>query len=121
MRGAVVACVVLASALAGCGGKSDEQQVRDTATEFVDAVHAGNGEKACSLLTEESKPVYTQLGDIPCSQGVLRAALPRGLKVVKVQLTGGRATIGFRGPEGELRSLVVKHVADGWRVDVSSG
>ena len=117
----IVACVVLAVALAGCGGKSDDQQVRDTAKEFVDAVHAGNGEKACSLLTEESKPVYSQLGDIPCSQGVLRAALPRGLRIYRVKLTGRRATVVLRGTQGELRTLVLKHVADGWRVDVSSG
>jgi hypothetical protein len=121
MRGALVAGVVIVVALAGCGGKSDEQQVRDTAKEFVDAVHSGNGKKACSLLTDASKPVYAQLGDIPCSQGVLRASLPRGLKVTRVRLTTGRATVGMRGPQGELRTLVLRHVADGWRVDVTTG
>jgi hypothetical protein len=120
MRRALVAGVALSAALAGCGG-SDEQQVRDTAKEFVAAIQAGDGEKACSLLTEESKPVYTQLGDIPCAQGILRASLPRDAKIYRVRRTGDRATVSLRSPNGNLRSIAMKRRSGGWRVDVTAG
>jgi hypothetical protein len=121
MRGALIAGVVLAVALAGCGGKSDEQEVRDTANGFVGAVHAGDGKKACSLLTEESKPIYSQLGDIPCEQGVIQAAIPAGVKIYRVRITGDRATVGLRNRGGELRQLTLKRRGGGWRVDVTAG
>jgi hypothetical protein len=119
MRGALVSGTVLVVALAGCGGGSDEQKVRDTANAFVKAVHGRDGEKACSLLTEESKPVYGQLGDIPCSTGVLQVALPRGVRIYRVRVTGSRASVGLRDPAGSLRQLILKKRGDNWRVDVT--
>ena len=118
MRGALVAGVVLGAVLAGCGGGGSERaDARKVAREFVDAVRAGDGAKACARLTANGKTIYGQLGDVPCEQGVTQAALPPAAKISAVKVSGDNATVSLTDPQGVVVQLVMKKQDGSWKVD----
>jgi hypothetical protein len=114
MRRALVAGVALTVVLSGCGGGSDEQQARDTAKGFVDALRSNDGAKACSYLTDDGRARFTQLGDTPCEQGILSVGSAAEGRVSGVRMSGDRATVTLTNPSGRLQ--LVKQ-GDHWSVD----
>lgn len=51
-RGKVLAVTAaVAASLGGCGGPTDEEQIRETVSELVAAYASKDGAKACSLMT----------------------------------------------------------------------
>ena len=119
MRALLVAGVVLAGIAAGCGGGSDASGAETTAKDFVGAIRARDGERACSLLTENGRSIYTQLGDIPCEQGVLHARFPPGAKVGKAQVKGSRAIVPLTSPGVPPVNVVLKSQDGEWKVDTA--
>jgi len=119
MRGGFVAGVVAIVTLAGCGGGSEDQKARDTASAFVKAVGAHDGAKACSLLTDQGQATYSQLGDVPCSTGVLALQIAGDSKIVDVRIRGDAAVVGLRGGTGRRFLVFLKRRGDSWKVDSS--
>jgi hypothetical protein len=117
MRGALLAGVVLAALLGGCG-KSDEAKVKDATNGFVDAIRKRDGERACSYLTTDARTVYGQLGDLPCSTGVLAVKVPSQGEVKTVRIRGKRATANLGGAATPSMNLVKQ--GDSWRIDGTS-
>ena len=119
MRGAFVAGVVAVVTLAGCGGKSGDQEARDTASAFAKAVAAHDGAKACSLLSDQGKATYSQLGDVPCPTGVLALQIAGAPKVQDVRVRGATATVGLREATGRRFLVFLRRRGGHWRVDSS--
>jgi hypothetical protein len=117
MRGALVAGFVLGAALGGCGGGSGEGDVKDAARSFLDAVRARDGKRACAALTANGQAIYTQLGDLPCEQGITQAALPPRAKIGAVAVKGDTATVSLTDPEGVVIHFVMKKQGGSWKVD----
>ena len=93
--------IALAAALVtGCGGAgSDEDQVRDVVTSFVEAGKDRDAEEACSLLASDQVKAVERLGGgADCEQvlgGILAKAQVSGtdLKIEDVRVEGDRATV----------------------------
>ena len=117
MRAAALAGIAIAGIAAGCGGASDEARARDTTKAFVTAIRARDGAKACSYLTPNGREIYTQLGDVPCEQGILAAPFARGAKVGKAQVKGGRATVALEMPGAPPVIVSLKKQGSTWKVD----
>ena len=62
--------LVTAALLAGCGGgESEEDRAEKTLQDYWWTIDAGNGEKACEMLSAEKRQAYE--GDqIPCNEFV---------------------------------------------------
>ncbi len=116
MRAAALAAVVVAAVAAGCGG-SEEAQVRDRAKAFVDAIRTRDGKRACSYLTDNGRSVYTQLGDVPCDQGILAAPFATRAKVGKAHVKGDAATVDLNVPGGPPVVVSLKKQGGSWKVD----
>ena len=105
---AIAATVVLA--LAGCGGGNDKPDdataARDAVTSFTKAFAAGDGEKACDLLTTPARDAFvrrakTATGATVCPEVMQRVAQLAGSSVTEplskatvgeVKVTGNTAT-----------------------------
>ena len=94
--------IALAAALAaGCGGGgvSDEDQVRDVVTSFVQAGKDRDAAEACSLLAADQLKVVEQLGGGAGCEQVLGGFLAKAnavgtdLKIEDVRVEGDRATV----------------------------
>jgi hypothetical protein len=119
MRAAVVATVVLAGIVAGCGGGSGAEGARDATTSFIDAIRARDGKRACSYLTENGRSIYSQLGDTPCEQGILAAQFPPGAKVGKATVKGDTARVPLLASGAPPVIVVLKKQDGSWRIDMS--
>jgi hypothetical protein len=131
-RAASAALIILALVTApGCGGdggdeRPDEEQVVAAATDYARAFGAGDGEKACSLLTPGArdafvKRVSTLVGTSDCAEAVqklqavagpnvtgpFRVARATGAKVdgdeatVEIRAGSGTAEVGLEERDGE--------------------
>jgi hypothetical protein len=110
---------VAALALAGCGGSSDQQQVR---TSFNKVVHelAARNPAACSLFTKRYALENTGLSNYQAALARCRShtaqhklSLPRGLRVVK----GNQATLKASAPgQGTGVFHFVKQSGQ-WKID----
>ena len=116
MRAAALAAVVLAGIAAGCGG-DEAAQVRDRTKAFVGAIRAHDGKRACSYLTDNGRDIYTQLGDVPCEQGVLATPLAPSAKVGRAQVKGDNATVELVVPGGPPVIVSLKKQRGSWKVD----
>ena len=107
---------------AGCGGsdeQSDEDAVREVALQYADALVAGDGETACSLLTAESVEAVEADGSRKCEQ-ISSEKLPVA-GVGAVSVSGETATAEFGvGPDPSTTTNTTIPLVreDGeWRVD----
>jgi hypothetical protein len=99
MRRAIPASAMAVLLLAaGCGGgddlSADEEAVRDTYLAYIDAVKAGDGEKACALRTPASQRKAgaaiavgprADLRDASCPEVIEQGSLPQ-LEQVEAEL-----------------------------------
>ena len=120
--------IALAAALVtGCGGAgSDEDQVRDVVTSFVEAGKNRDAEEACSLLASDQVKAVERLGGgADCEQvlgGFFANADAAGteVKIEDVRVEGDRATVdatvkaGSFGPKAE--SILVVREGGEWKL-----
>lgn len=131
-RSVLVTLALLAAvtALAACG-KSDSEAAGDVVVAYLDAFATGDGEKACDLLSEETRKVIVprvgrriRARDCPAAVAALRArlsltqadALERA-KVGRVRIRGDVADVRFRA--GALRGAAqLRKEGDDWRISL---
>jgi hypothetical protein len=103
---AAAGLIAVALLLAGCGGDSDEDQVRSTIETYVEAFVAGDGKRGCELMTEETRNEFvnkvaalTRTGDCARSLRVLRtlagdatAKALEGADIEDIEIDGQTAT-----------------------------
>ena len=120
-----LALVLLALALAGCGGKdkpSDAEQVRDTVVSFGRATAAHDYKQMCRLLAPVLIDKLRQVG-LACEQaleqGLGRVRSPK-LTVGKITVNGATATADVRSSaEGEAPSddtVELRRIKGQWRI-----
>jgi hypothetical protein len=118
-----VLLVVLAVALSGCGGPSDEQQVAGTVSAFGRATAAKDYRTLCDrILSPKLIQQVEQIG-LPCEQALQKALGgvqdPR-LTIGKVTVDGEQATAEIRtSASGQAPSrdvLRLQRVKGSWRV-----
>ena len=108
MRGfAILALAVLA---AGCGPESDRAQAKDTAGEFLAALQAGNGKKACESIGPAARRQLTA-GGRSCAEAVTKGLPPLGAVDV-VRMDGSKALVVTTGSD----QITLKRSSDGWNV-----
>jgi hypothetical protein len=115
--------VALALAAAGCGGPSDEQQVRDTVTAFGKATAAKDYDRLCGKILAPSLIADLKKIGLPCEialqQGLGEVKEPR-IIVGEVKVNGKTATAQVKtSAEGQPPSsdtIELQHTDDGWRI-----
>jgi hypothetical protein len=91
--------VALALALGGCGGplggKSEEDQARDTVNGLIEARNQGDFAKACSLISSVQLAKIKRAGT-SCEKRLAQVA-PNGttttIRIEQVRVSGDRATV----------------------------
>lgn len=131
---ALAACLALVPAAAACGGSSasDEEQIQDAVSGFYTAFAAGDGEKACSYMSENSKDALLKstkaLNVKSCEEGIKAAAgfLPTKLRdqIKKIEATdikidGDKATANAKPSVNNAKILFVKEDGD-WKLDTDT-
>jgi ketosteroid isomerase-like protein len=126
---AVAAILLLAAALGGCGGESDPDAARKAVSDFSKAFAAGDGDRACKLLTPDAQAEFvkrvkalTKASDCPAAlRRVSQAAGSqvtgafRTAKVSDVQVKGSSATAKLTA--GKATTTVGLAKSDGkWRL-----
>lgn len=125
--GSVALAAVLAAALiAGCGGSSNEDQVRDVVESFVQAGKDKDAAEACGLLSTEKVKVVEQLAAGAGCEQVLGGLFARAdatgtdVEIQDVRVEGSRATVDatVRAPGSAPKAesiLLVKEDGD-WKL-----
>src|SRR4051812_15512700 len=126
-KGAIVLCLV-AAMLGGCGGGgegSDEDQVREVVSAFVQAGKDRDAAEACSLLSADQVKSVEQLGGGSCTTilgGIFANAKDLGTEgdIQDVRVQGERATVDatVRAPGAKPKTetiLVVKEDGE-WKL-----
>lgn len=120
--------VVVAFAVVGCGGGSEEERaVKEAIADFSDAMKEKDTRAACALLTERARDQMAEIGKQLSSDScektfsLLIAYEPEyaesfdgGAK--NVQVTGLNATADI----GELTATMIKE-GGAWKIDVDAG
>lgn len=122
----VLAAGALALAPTGCGGSSDQTQVRGTLKAYFGAVVRGDGRGACARLSRSGRRdlLRSVAGAQTCEQAVAqyRAGLTpaqraqlRAVRVERVAVEGDRATAYVSGVAG-VRSGSLEREGGSWKV-----
>jgi hypothetical protein len=100
MRRPLLALVLAGAVLAGCGGPTDEQQVRQTVGAFGQATRAKDYARLCNDLLAPALLEQVRSIGLPCE-----AALRQGLgQVEDPQLVVGRITVAGSKATAEVRT-----------------
>ena len=118
-----LAILLAAVVLAGCGGPSDEQRVRQTVTDFGHAVEKGDWAHICTQLFSPRLVEQLQQINLPCEQALRRgfgsARDPR-LTVGAVTVNGQQASVQIRtsatGQTPSQDTLELTKVGGHWRI-----
>jgi hypothetical protein len=131
-RGIVgVAICIIAVAMAGCGSSgagSDEDQVRQTSSDFLDAIRDQDGDRACDLLSEQARERVDRFArrfgqttetDTDCAKimDLARHQFPSDFHIVNVDVDSDKATASADG-EFSVR-LPLTREGDDWKVNKS--
>lgn len=111
----------LALVAAGCGSKSDEDQVKEVMGDYIAAAADGKGEEACKKLTPEAKRSFTAQTNISCEKGIeqisktLTDAQRKKAKDLEFEarINGDRATVSYDKPAGSGRNTATLQKRDG--------
>lgn len=110
-------------ALAGCGGSSDQQQVRTAFTKVVHELAARNP-AACDLFTKRYALENTGLSNYPAALARCRShttrhslSLPKGLRVDHVKVNGNRATLTASAPGEGTGTFHFVQQSGKWKID----
>jgi hypothetical protein len=100
MRRPALALLATGVVLAGCGGPTDDQQVRQAITAFGQATKAKDYKRMCTQLLAPALVTQVQSIGLPCEQ-----ALQRGLGSVRdPQLVVGKVTVNGTRATAQVRS-----------------
>ncbi len=132
MRTATLAagCAAAAFSLGGCG-KSDEDKVKETVNSYIDALSAGDGDKACGLVSESAaKQIKTQSKAKDCataiesftksSEGAAVRSAFKAAKVEKIKVDGKKATATIR-VASQTAPLPLEKDGDNWKLSSVGG
>lgn len=111
----------LALIAAGCGSKSDEDQVKEVMGDYIAAAADGKGEEACGKLTPEAKRSFTAQTNISCEKGIeqisktLTDAQRKKAKDLEFEtrISGNTATATYDKPAGSGRNTATLQKRDG--------
>jgi Putative lumazine-binding len=117
------AILLAAAVLAGCGGPSDQQRVRQTVTDFGRAVEKGDYAHICTQLFAARLVQQLQQVSLPCEQALRRALGSRRdprLTVGAVKVDGTTASAQIRtsavGEQPSQDTLELVKVDGHWRI-----
>lgn len=124
---AVIAVLVatLAVAVTGCGGQSDEEKAKSAVEDYLEAVSKGDGNKACSLVTDATKKKIEQSAKRSCpqtfsslNQGPGKAVLQafKQAKVDNVKVNGDTATADIKLKQLSQKTNLRKEDGD-WKLE----
>ncbi|WP_330348858.1 hypothetical protein [Streptomyces sp. NBC_00582] len=110
--GATVAVVLAAGLAGGCGTlREREDQVRDAAALFEDALAAGAYDHGCAVLAPPTVAELEQSAEAPCAQALGEESLPRGGAVRRTDVYGNQARAVLSGD-----TLFLSRFGGGWKV-----
>ena len=125
-----LAVLALVLGLAGCGKEAtDEDKVRTALLDFSHALAAADGDKACELMTDEFKVLFTSntdtdAKDCPAAVRTAAAALDkptadalRAVEVSSVTISGEKATAKISRSPGVNDTQPLRKVSGTWLVD----
>ena len=127
MRRAALGIVLLLLAVAGCGSSSPEDPVKDAYLKFVHALADGEGDTACSLMTDGYKVTFTaavgaDARDCPTTVTRLTGDLPdsareaaHDVEVHGVKLDDDRASVDVSQGQAVL-AVPMEKVSGDWLV-----
>jgi ketosteroid isomerase-like protein len=118
-----MAAVAVAGALGGCGGQSQQDQVRAKVAQFVTAAAGRDYATICNRVLAPSLLTRLATGGISCPQamqigfgGVSRPALSIG----KITVSGSRASVialsTAQGQPASLDTVELTKTSQGWRI-----
>ncbi len=110
-RCAGVASALLIMALCTGCGSSQDADVRSSASTFYDAVDAGDGARACELLTPRTRSELEQSSGQPCAEAIRAERVPQVDHPTDVSAFGTMAQVRYHG-----ETTFLTRFQDGWRV-----
>ena len=122
-RPCCLAILLAAAVLAGCGGPSDQQRVRQTVTDFGRAVRKRDYAHICTQLFAARLVEQLEQINLPCEQALLRSLGSRRdvqLTVGAVKVDGTTASAQIRtsaaGEQPSQDTLQLMKVDGHWRI-----
>jgi PBP1b-binding outer membrane lipoprotein LpoB len=124
-RSGVIAVLLAALALAGCGpfgGKSDEDQVRETVDQLVTARNQSHFADVCSLFASAQLAQFKK-ANTTCEKFLQQHAAPdttTTIRVEQVRVEGDRATVdatvSHNAGAGNAESILLVKENGDWKV-----
>jgi hypothetical protein len=105
------ALALLALAICGCGRSGDRQAVRHAAAQFYAAVDGRDGERACALLSTDTRKALEDQESEPCDEAVVGLDLTGG-PVGPVDVYSTEASVELRGGD----TVFLQDTREGWRI-----
>jgi ketosteroid isomerase-like protein len=124
MRRPLVAVMLVAAGLSGCGGgPSDSQQVQATVDAFARASAAKDYQRLCDSLLSPALVEEVETAGLPCEvalrQGLGDVEAPT-LTIGRIEVDGDKATArvnsAARGQPPSRDTLQLERVGDSWRI-----
>jgi hypothetical protein len=109
-----VALSALALALGGCGRGGDRQAVRTVVDGFYAAVQEHHGDRACALLSADTRKALEQQESKPCGQAVEQLHLEGG-RPGAVHVVSTEASMQLVGGD----TVFLGDTAQGWRISAA--
>ena len=109
-----VVLLLFCLAATGCGRAGDRDQATEVATRFLEAVGAGDGDVACSLLADDTRTALEDEEQKPCPEAIGAASVEEGSPTaVELYITNAKADLD----NGE--SAFLSLTPDGWRISAA--
>lgn len=110
-----LAALAAVSVLAvGCGGKSEEDQAKSVAHDYIAALHEKNDVAACELQTASSKDGHS------CTLHAHKQIVPNSPKFQDPIVRGERGRVLVTGSNGSVTLELVKEDG-GWKIEEYQG
>jgi hypothetical protein len=110
----VAALGVVVLALSGCGRDGDRQNVRAVVDGFYAAVRDHHGERACALLSADTRKALEQQESETCAKAVDKLALKDG-RPGRVAVYSTEALVELVGGD----TVFLGDTASGWRISAA--
>jgi hypothetical protein len=118
-----MAAVAVVGVLGGCGGASDQDQVRSKVAEFATAAASRNYGTICAQVLAPSLLTRLAAGGITCEQAMqvgFGGVSSPTLSIGKITISGSRASVialsTATGQQASLDTLELTRTSRGWRI-----